>query len=341
VNTPREPLLRWYDTARRDLPWRASRDPYRVWLSEVMLQQTTVAVVVPFYARFLARFPDLPSLAAADEDEVLRLWSGLGYYRRARNLLAGARHVAREHGGAFPRDLDAALAIPGVGPYTARAVLSIAYGAPQAVVDGNVQRVLARLHGRATASAREWQALADAWLDRARAGDWNQAVMELGATVCTPRAPRCPACPLQRSCVATSTVTAEQLPAPRVRRATTEVVIAAAVVRDAGRYLFVRRDDPRLMDGLWELPQTGFDGSGDRRSLSRELRTRHGVRVRTGALVATVKHAVTFRRVRVEAYRAKLLEPLADDARLCWIGADELARLPMSSLSAKVVRALA
>jgi A/G-specific adenine glycosylase len=335
----RRALLGWYDRHRRDLPWRRTRDPYRVWVSEVMLQQTTVAAVVPYYHRFLQRFPDLPSLAAASEEDVLTAWSGLGYYRRARQLRAGARALVETHGGLFPGTLDGALGVPGVGPYTARAVLSIAGGQPLAVVDGNVRRVLARLRAREALLPAEAQELADDLLDTSRPGDWNQAVMELGATVCTPRSPACGECPVSTACAGHRAGDPTRYPAPLERRAPRDVVIAAAVVEQDGRVLFVRRRDARLMDGLWEIPQTSIDGRAGKAQLARELQERHGLRVRTGRLLVQVRHAVTFRRLRVDAYRATLAAP-PPTPDTCWLRPDEIGTCPMSSLSAKIVRAL-
>src|SRR6187397_2152045 len=201
--TVRRLLLAWYRRAARDLPWRRTRDPYLVWVSEVMLQQTTVRAVTPYYERFTRLFPTVAALAAAREEDVLGAWSGLGYYHRARNLMRGARHVLDHHEGRFPRTLEAALAVPGVGLYTASAVLSIAHGVPLPVVDGNVRRVLARL--RALRGPR-WRRdgpyynLAEEVLDPDSPGDWNQALMELGAVLCTPRRPACPACPVRAGC---------------------------------------------------------------------------------------------------------------------------------------------
>ena len=336
----RRRLLDWYRRSARALPWRRDRDPYRVWVSEVMLQQTTVRAVAPYYERFLAAWPDLRALAAAREEDVLAAWSGLGYYHRARNLLRGARHVVERHRGRFPETLDAALAVPGVGLYTASAVLSIAHGVPLPVVDGNVRRVLARL---LALRGPEWRKdapfynRADELLDRDAPGDWNQAVMELGATVCTPRRPACPACPWRAACRAYAEGLQDALPEPRRRKAAVEVTVAAAVVERDGRYLLVRRGDGRLMGRMWEVPQTSLEGRG-LPDLARELRERHGLEVVTGPLLARARHAITFRRIRVEAYHARLRGRAPDDPqRFRWVAADELAALPVSSLTRKVI----
>src|SRR5438270_2361927 len=203
----RQQLLSWFRKFQRDLPWRLNKDPYRIWLSEIMLQQTRVAAVIPYYERFLARFPDIHALAAAPQEEVLRLWSGLGYYSRARNLQYAAQEIVAKHGGVFPRDENDALALPGIGSYTAAAILSIAYGAKHAVLDGNVARVLARIFAVQgdLRDAKRWQSLqqsADALLDAKSPSDWNQAMMELGATLCTPQSPQCLLCPVTQFCQA-------------------------------------------------------------------------------------------------------------------------------------------
>jgi len=336
----RRPLLAWYRRHRRDLPWRRTSDPYAIWLSEVMLQQTTVRAVQPYYEAFLARFPDVHALAEAPEQDVLALWSGLGYYHRARNLHRGARHVVDRHGGAFPRTLEAALAVPGVGLYTASAVLSIAYGAALPVVDGNVRRVLARalaLRGKKWMRDGPYYNLAEELLDRDSPGDWNQALMELGATVCLPRRPACPACPWRDDCRARAAGIQEDLPETRRRRAPVDVTVAAVVVERRGRVLLVRRSEGRLMGRFWEVPQTSLEGRG-LADLVEEVRARHGLEVEPGALVARARHAITFRRIRVEAYEGRLRrEPPRDPERFIWAGPDELASLPMSSLTRKVI----
>ena len=339
----RRPLIEWYRRHRRDLAWRRTRDPYRIWISEVMLQQTTVKTVMPYYEAFVAAFPDLPSLAGAAEEKVLALWSGLGYYHRARNLHRGARHVLERHRGRFPRTLEAALAVPGVGLYTASAVLSIAHGVPLPVVDGNVRRVLARLFAL---RGPEWRAdaafynKADELLDRQAPGDWNQALMELGATVCLPRRPACPACPLRAHCAALALGIAEQLPEGRARRAPVAVTVAAALVEEGGRVLLVRRGEGRLMGRMWEVPQTSLEARG-LPDLARELKQRHGLDLVPGKLVARGRHAITFRRIRLEAYSSRLRRrPPVDPERFRWVRPEEIAALPVSSITRKVLRGL-
>jgi A/G-specific adenine glycosylase len=336
-------LLEWYQRSRRDLPWRRTRDPYRIWVSEVMLQQTTVRAVVPYYEAFLSRFPSLAALASANEEDVLAAWSGLGYYHRARNLLRGARHVIERHGGEFPRSLEAALAVPGVGLYTASAVLSIAHGAPLPVVDGNVRRVLARL---LVLRGPEWQKDA-AYYNRAEEllhheapGEWNQALMELGATVCTPRTPACAACPARGVCGARAAGLQEQLPEGKPRRAPVDVTVAAALVEQGGKVLLVRRSAGRLMGRFWEVPQTSLESAG-RRDLVRELKERHGLEVAPGPLRVRARHAITFRRIRVEGYAARLKrQPPSDPDRYLWATPAEAAALPVSSMTRKLLRGI-
>lgn len=242
----RRKLLAWYRRNRRDLPWRRTKDPYAIWVSEVMLQQTRVAAVVPYYERFLARFPDVRALAKARIDDVLALWSGLGYYRRARHLHEAARLVAGR--GSFPRTEALWRELPGIGPYAAAAISSIAYGERAAAVDGNVVRVLSRLH----ATTGPVDDLARAWLSPESPGDHNQAIMELGATVCTPRAPSCPRCPLTSHCGGRADPA--RYPAPRRRPKVTEERLAVALVLRGGKVQLVRRKQQGLLAGMWELP---------------------------------------------------------------------------------------
>ena len=245
----RRKLLAWYDAHRRNLPWRESTDPYRVWVSEVMLQQTRVAAVLEHYARFMKRFPTVTALASAREQSVLALWSGLGYYHRARRMHQAAKVIARERGGQFPCRFDDWLELPGIGKYTAAAIASIAFGEPVAVVDGNVERVLARLEASQLGNGSAWTR-AQALLDPKRPGDFNQAMMELGATICTPRSPQCLRCPVRTFC-ATRGEQPSRKPAPRKRHQ-----LNYSLVEKQGAALLVRRaPDARLMAGMWELPQ--------------------------------------------------------------------------------------
>ena len=336
-------LLDWYRRNRRDLPWRRTTDPYRIWISEVMLQQTTVKTATPYYEAFVDRFPDAAALAAAREEDVLALWSGLGYYHRARNLRRGARHVADKGGGRFPRTLEAALAIPGVGLYTASAVLSIAHGVPLPVVDGNVRRVLARLEaleGPAWRSDAAFYVRAGQLLDRDSPGDWNQALMELGATVCTPRRPACPACPVRERCKAHARGIEERLPETKARRETVDVTVAAALVEREGRVLLVRRGEGRLLGRMWEVPQTSLESRG-LPDLAREMKERHGLRLVPGSLAVRARHAITFRRIRVEGYHARLEgDAPRDPDRYRWATPAEARALAVSSLTRKVLAGL-
>lgn len=339
----RQRLLDYYRRCRRDLPWRRTRDPYRIWVSEVMLQQTTVTAVLPYYGAFLERFPSVEALAKAGEEEVLAAWSGLGYYHRARNLRRGAQHVVQQHGGRFPKSLEAALAVPGVGLYTASAILSIAHDLALPVVDGNVRRVLARLFALRGPRWRKdgpFYDRAEELLDPRHPGDWNQALMELGATICTPRRPACPACPLRRDCLALARGLVDRLPERRQRPAPRDVNVAAALVERGGRILLVRRAEGRLLGRMWEIPQTGLESRGYA-DLVGELRQKHGLEITALGLLARARHAITFRRIRVEAYRARLLRrPAADPDRYTWATPAEAAALPTSSLTKKLLRAL-
>jgi len=261
VETLHEALLGHYDRGRRDLPWRGETDPYRVWVSEVMLQQTRVDTVIPYYRRWIELFPDVGSLATASRDDVLRAWQGLGYYRRAAQLHEGARVVRERHDGALPGDYDALRALPGVGEYTAGAVGSIAFGRPVPAVDGNARRVLARLFDRPTPTAGWLRETATRLVHPERPGDWNQALMELGATVCTPRGPRCDACPLSGWCAAHRAGTEEERPTPVPRGPVASATIATAVVVDeAGRALLVRRPSGGLLGGMWSFPEARLEG---------------------------------------------------------------------------------
>lgn len=322
----RAALLDWYRRERRDLPWRRTRDPYRVWVSEVMLQQTQVATATSYYERFVARFPDVASLAAAAADDVLAAWAGLGYYRRARHLHAAARTVVREHGGKVPARAQAFAALPGVGRYTLGAVQSIGFGARLPVVDGNVARVLARWSARplqlkSSAGARALWELAGRLVAAPQAahapGDWNQALMELGATVCTPRAPRCGDCPVRRGCRAFALGRPDEFPPAAARRGRVRVRRAVAIVSRGGRLLVARREGA-LLERLWEPPGVEL-ALGD--SAAPALRARLaslGVRADLRDTGIRVRHVITHRAIEVELWTGALRGPRRTGALLRW-----------------------
>jgi A/G-specific adenine glycosylase len=342
-------LLAWFDRHRRELPWRASRDPYRVWIAEVMLQQTRIAYVITYYEKFLARFPNFAALARAPQRDVLKLWSGLGYYSRARNLHAAAKAVVATHAGEFPRDLEAALALPGIGAYTAAAVLSIAHDAPLAVLDGNVARVLARINaveGELRAPGN-WSALAKAsqdFLVAQRAGDWNQALMELGEIVCTPKSPACLICPVVHECRAYALGLTTSIPAPRTKRATEQVHIAAAVLLDPRQRTLLVKDpgahDEVLFSRMWQFPAIAATSAHTaKRELAAHLRSTLKL---TGPLKLTslkpVKHGVTFRDITLEPYLLHIAA-IPTQPRTRILALTRFASVPVSNATRKMAKA--
>jgi A/G-specific adenine glycosylase len=345
----RAALLAWYRAHRRDLPWRRTRDPWAIWVSETMLQQTRVEAVIPYWERFLARFPDPGALATADLDDVLGLWSGLGYYSRARNLKRAAEDVVARFAGRVPDDPEALQTLPGVGRYTAGAVASIAYERPAPIVDGNVARVLARVLGireeieGKTAKERLW-AEAEALADGPDPGDLNQALMELGALVCVPRAPRCAACPVSRLCDARAAGDAEALPRRAPKRAPKLVHGVAVLVRRRGRALAVRRPARGLLGGLWELP--GGEVAGPRAAgadaLAELLRARTGLVVGALEPAGRLEYAFTHRTLRLRLFRATAAGGRVRldgwDAHR-WVSEDAFASLPLGTVTKRALAA--
>jgi A/G-specific adenine glycosylase len=323
-------LLRWYDAHRRDLPWRVDRDPYRIWLSEIMLQQTRVAAVIEHYREFLRRFPTIEKLAAAREASVLAAWSGLGYYRRARMMHAAAKVIVREHNGKFPTSAEQLRTLPGIGRYTAAAIASIAFSEPVAVVDGNVERVLQRVLGKRLTGEEIWQA-AGQLLDVERPGDFNQAMMELGATVCTPRSPACLTCPVVDLCAARGELAALSNPAPQRKRE----IHHSLVIRDRNTgnenahdgnsrngnekdkvvLLVQRPQNASLMAGMWELPQQeGPIGQSE--------------------LIFTLRHSIT-----VTDYTVRVWRNVASDYNGgTWVPMARLRKLPLTGLARKILK---
>jgi A/G-specific adenine glycosylase len=312
------PLLAWYDREAADLPWRGTRDPYRVWLSEVMLQQSRIATVRPYYERFVAAYPTVEALAAAPLDAVLKQWEGLGYYSRARHLHQTAGIIAREHGGRFPLDSASLQALPGIGRYTAGAIASIVSGEPVPVLDGNVIRVLARLIdlpdnvARAQTRQQLW-ALAAQGVPAERPGDYNQAIMELGQKICRPRQPRCAECPLQALCLAHARGTQASRPVKTARGPVPHYDVAAGVIEDErGHLLIAQRPLEGLLGGLWEFPGGKCEpGETLPDALARELREELAIEVAIGDRIAQVRHAFTHFRITLHAYECRYIGPLA------------------------------
>lgn len=302
-------LLEWYDRAGRELPWRGSRDPYRIWLSEIMLQQTRIAAVEPYYARFLARFPSLEALAAAPLAEVLKAWEGLGYYARARNLHRLAQTLVNERQGQFPTNAAALQELPGIGRYTAAAIASIAFDERAAVLDGNVMRVLARLTDlpdditQPATQTQLWE-WAEALLPAARHGDYNQALMDLGRLVCTPRQPNCQECPLAAHCLAQQRGTVEQRPVKKAKAPLPQVRGVAAVLRDeTGRVLVVQRLPKGLLGGLWTLPGGLCEPDESLpEALQRHVQTMLGIEIEVGEQMAVAAQTLTHFHLTLRAF---------------------------------------
>jgi A/G-specific adenine glycosylase len=307
----RRRLLDWYERGRRPLPWRETSDPYRIWVSEVMLQQTQVKTAQPYYERFVRRFPTLHTLAGAGLEEVLKRWEGLGYYARARNLHRACAIVRERHSGRVPDTWAPLRALPGVGDYIAAAVLSIAFNRPHAVVDGNVKRVLARLLTMSapvnqTASHRMFQEHADRLLDRRRPGDFNQAMMELGALVCTPASPQCARCPLTRFCGAHRSDATARYPRRVASRPVPETQAAVGVVFKNGRVLITRRPAKGLLGGLWEFPGGKLRaGESPAAACVREIKEEVNLEVVVESALAQVRHAYSHFRIRLHVFRCR------------------------------------
>jgi A/G-specific adenine glycosylase len=335
-------LLAWYREHKRNLPWRATHDPYAVWVSEVMLQQTQVATVLPYYERWMQRFPTVSALAAAAEHDVLHAWQGLGYYSRARRLRDGARHVVEHHAGKLPDSVEELRTLPGIGAYSAGAIASIAFGKPEPAVDGNVARVLCRLFALRGDPARpplqrELWRIARELIPERDVRDFNQALMELGATLCTPRGePRCNECPLKSECTAHASGLAAALPELKKRMPPTQVQAVAGVVADRGRLLVVRLPEsaPRWA-GMWQFPTSEVEpGENARRALERTMRDQAGLDVDVAELVTVVRHGVTRFKITLDAYRCRMnrdrARPRSVTAHL-WKRPSELGDLAMPS----------
>ncbi len=338
----RRRLMGWYERNRRPLPWRETDDPYRIWVSEVMLQQTRVNAVIPYYHRFLERFPDIHRLADADSQEVLKLWEGLGYYARARNLHRAARRVVAEYQGRVPDDWHIFLTLPGVGEYIASAVQSIAFDHPHAVVDGNVKRVLARLFRmeepvNLSASWRRFRETATALMDPDRAGQFNQAVMELGALICLPKQPDCPDCPVQSHCSAYRTDQVASYPRRVKKKPVPTRKMAIGVVHRDDTLLIVRRKNEGLLGGLWEFPGGEIrKGETAEAACVRAMKEQTGLGVAPEAWLTRVRHAYTHFKVVAEVFHCRYVAGDVDlngpvDYR--WIRPDQIGTYPFPKVN--------
>ncbi len=326
-------ILHWYRRHGRHVPWRGDPDPYRIWVGEVMAQQTRMETVGPFYRRFLERFPDVRALAQADLDAVLKAWEGLGYYARARHLHAAARRIVERHAGALPTTGDGLRALPGVGPYTAGAIGSLAFGLREPAIDGNVRRVLSRLFDIAEPGPRRLREAALALLDAAPEppGAVNQALMDLGSAVCLPRDPSCTRCPAEPRCLSRARGTVPERPPARRPRSLPGRRAAACVVRRGGRVLVGRRPRDGLLGGLWDFPQIELDGRADpREALMAGIAADTGLVVGLGPLLVRVRHAFTHFRLELEVHEAQWREGrLAKGSRWRWVPVTGLSELAL------------
>ena len=347
----RRKLLAWYEKHARDLPWRRSRHPYRVWISEVMLQQTQVATVRAYFERFIRAFPDVASLAAADEQQVLRLWEGLGYYRRARQLHAAAQQLMSEHGGQFPQLVDALRKLPGIGRYTAGAIASIAFDQRAPILEANTIRLLSRLVGYrddplATAGQRILWHVAEDILPRRNVAEFNQALMELGSLVCTASEPKCRQCPLSSLCKAYAGGLQHEIPKAKPRQQYTELREAAVIVRKNGRVLMRQCAAGERWAGLWDFPRFAVQSEGPLiagNEIVKLLRAQTGVTVAPPSLLKTMRHGVTRYHITLDCYEAKQVAGRArspNGAAVRWIEIADLPTLPLSTTGRRIARLL-
>ena len=348
ISDLQQTLLDWYLSQGRDLPWRRSQDPYAIWVSEIMLQQTQVKTVIPYYQRWLAQFPTVEALAAADQQQVLKAWEGLGYYARARNLHRAAEQIVSLHGGVFPTDLESVMALPGIGRTTAGGILSAAFNAPLAILDGNVKRVLARLIALdrpPNKAIKELWRLSEAILEPQNPKDFNQALMDLGATLCTRHNPNCLLCPWQRHCQAYNLNVQSELPMSESRAPLPHKRIGVAVIRnEQGQILIDRRRQEGLLGGLWEFPGGKVEpGETVQDCIRREIREELGIEIEVGDRLIVVDHAYTHFRVTLNVYHCRLIsgepQPLECD-QVLWVTLDEIDQYPFPKANTKIIEAL-
>ncbi|MDD2866577.1 MAG: A/G-specific adenine glycosylase [Candidatus Omnitrophica bacterium] len=336
-------LTRWYQKNHRKLPWRRTCDPYKIWVSEIMLQQTTVGAVIPYYERWVRRFPSIRHVARASLEDVLTSWQGLGYYSRARNLHQAAGIIVREYDGSIPDNREVLKKLPGFGPYTTGAVLSIAFGQRQPIVDANVRRVICRLRmlkGKSTLLDKHIYSFLQDAMPALHPGIFNQALMELGALVCKPEDPACPACPVKSDCRAYAQGVQEAFP-PRVRKAVKRIETVVGIIRSKDSIFMQKRPPTGLLAGFWELPGGKVErGETPRQALARELKEELGVRVLTARHTATIRHAYTQFQVRLFAWECEVAPAPKENATHRWVSRRELAKYPMPAGTVKVLAAV-
>ncbi len=342
-------LLTWYKDNARSLPWRGLSDPYAIWVSEIMLCQTRVETVIPYFQNWIQRFPDINSLAEAEEDAVLKQWEGLGYYSRARSLLKTARIVVDRYYGKLPDDVVLLQHLPGIGPYAAAAIASIAFGKDEAVLDGNVKRVLARVFNytvavNTSAAENELRKIAQALLPHGQAGDFNQAMMDLGATICTPRSPKCVICPVRPICSAAVLNLQARLPVKERKSPIPSLEVTAAILRNGGQVLIAKRPASGLLGGLWEFPGGKVeDGENHVQALTREIEEELGSQIIVNELFGVYKHTYTHFRVTLFAYQSTLngAKPQPIQAsEIRWVNLEELDQFPMGKIDRMISRDL-
>ncbi|HOZ38726.1 MAG TPA: A/G-specific adenine glycosylase [Anaerolineaceae bacterium] len=344
-----EKLLRWYDINARSLPWRSDPSPYKVWVSEIMLQQTQVETVIPYFQRFMERFPDTASLAKAEESEVLQVWEGLGYYSRARNLHKAARIILSEFCGEIPMDVAALKSLPGIGAYTAGAIASIAFGAPEPALDANIRRVTIRLldlHEQPGAKTDEklWE-FSRQILPDSRVGDYNQALMDLGSAICKPKEPLCHLCPLNDECLAFQRGTQSELPLRKPKGKVPHKLVVAAVIAHGSKVLLARRSSDGMLGNLWEYPGGAVlgDTSNLHDALQHLVETRFGLSISVESQLGVYKHAYTHFRITLHAFACRLpdAEHLTLPPDFAWADISTLSAYPMGKVARLISRELA
>jgi A/G-specific adenine glycosylase len=345
----RRALTAWYRRHARPLPWRNTHDPYRIWISEIMLQQTTVVAVIPYFERFLERFPTLADLAAAKEEEVLRLWEGLGYYSRARNIHKTARRIVDEHGGVFPDDVERLRELPGIGRYTAGAIASFAFRRAAPILEANTLRLYSRLLGyrgdpRSAAGQKLLWDFAARIVPRKEPGPFNQALMELGATLCSPDEPDCPNCPVRGWCLAQSNGSQHEIPVRAVRAAPTAVTEVAVAIQRGSRYLLLKRPAGERWAGLWDFVRFAWETDGRISSarLACAVRRQTGLSVAIGETVAQIRHSVTRFRISLHCYKAEWEagELSGTNREIRWVTPAQFSKFPLSVTGRKFARLL-